>query len=155
MCIFPHEHVSSTDIAPRHEGAVWCVSWVRLSSLPFPPKPTVLIPPPTGPSQIWRHPRLLLLRRLRKDLARIPSLLRPLPLDYSRVLQPTHRLRKHCLLVTPRIRLPPCLRFVRRQCLGVRVPRGQLDASDISGAWGGGQCCELGAGDCAGEFSLE
>lgn len=110
---------------------------------------------PTGSPQIRRHPRILLLRRLCEDLARVPSLFRSLPLDRSRLIQSTHRLCKHCLLVPSRIRLFTGVRFVRWQCLSTRVSRGQLDASDLPGTWSWCECCELGAGDCTREFNVE
>ena len=143
-----------TNTIPRHEGAVWCVSWVRLPSLPLstpppslPPSATLTQRRATGSPKIRQHPRLLLLRRQSPYLARIR-----LAMDHRRLLRPTHCLRQHRLLVTPRIRLSARLRLLGRPSKRLRIPRGQLDAPAFPCARCGRQCGQLGPCSCAGQL---
>lgn len=92
-----------------------------------------------GSPKIRQYPCLCRLRRQGLHLARTR-----LNMDQSLRFCPSHRIRKHNLLVTPRIRLSPRLCLLRWQRLRARIQRQQHGPQDLPRAWYRSQLCKLG-----------
>lgn len=103
-----------------------------------------------GAPKIRQHPRILLLRRQSLHLARARC-----NLDTSLRLRPAHRLRKHNLLVTARIRLSPSMRQLRWQRIRSRIQRQFLGQQDLPCARRGRQFRLLGSEHHGGKFGFE